>query len=449
VADAPFRRLPAVHVLLAHPLLAGRPHAAEAARAELAAARDRLRLDPDAVVEIEHLAASAAAMLSAAAGAGMRPVINATGIILHTNLGRAPLAEAAALAAYHAGRAYASLELDLATGERAGRQRLVRDGICRLTGADAATAVNNCAAATVLTLRALAAGREVIVSRGQLVEIGGNYRLPDILTASGAVLREVGTTNITRPADYAGAINPRTAMILRVHTSNFRVRGFTRSVPLEDLARIGQAAGIPVVDDAGSGAAFDGAGGSADEPDVRRSLSAGADLVLFSGDKLLGGPQAGLIAGRPDHIAAIERDPLMRAFRLDKMTVAALAATLELHAAGAIASIPVVAMLTRPAAELRPRAEALAAGLNRLPGVAAEVVEATGYAGGGSTPDEPLPSVAVALTVEGESAFARRLRLGNPAVLARVHAGRVWLDLRTVFERDDAALLATVLAAAG
>ncbi len=445
--DSPLRGLPAVHVVLADPRLAAfpRPAALAAARAALADARAKLKADPAATPTPDAIAGATLDRLTIRP-VGLRPVLNATGVVLHTNLGRAPVSEAAALAAYHAARGYSDLELDLATGKRASRQRLVRAAIARLTGGEAGTAVNNCAAATVLTLRALAAGKEVIVSRGQLVEIGGSYRLPEILAASGATLREVGTTNITRASDYELALSANTGMILRVHTSNYRVEGFTRSVTLPDLARIGKAAGVPVVDDAGSGKAFAHPALSGD-PDVRASLAAGADLVLFSGDKLLGGPQAGLIGGKKALVDRIERDPLARAFRPSKMTLAALAVTLDAHLSGA--PNPVADALRLTPADLRPRCDALAARLARAPCLTIEVRASTGYAGGGSAPGSELASVAVTITMNGvgETDLARRLRLGEPAVVARVRAGRVWLDLRVVPPDADDALAAAVEAA--
>ena len=351
--------------------------------------------------------------------------------------------ESAAVAAYEAARGYLNLELDLATGKRSSRQLNVRDGICRLTGAESATAVNNCAAATVIVLRALAAGKEVIVSRGQLIEIGGSFRIPDIMGVSGATLREVGTTNITRVSDYESAIGPDTGLLMRIHTSNYRVRGFTRAVGIDELVSLGRKHGVAVVDDAGSGAAVDFAAfGLPGEPLVSEGIAAGADLVLFSGDKLLGGPQAGLIAGRADLIARIERDPLMRAFRLDKMALAALEATLRLYRdpEAAVREVPTLRMLATPVAELRARCERFAEQLRGAPGMAdVEVRDDVAYVGGGSLPDQALPTVVVAVAPGGQSeeAFAARLRAGTPAVVGRVQGGRVLFDLRAVFYRDE------------
>ena len=381
----------------------------------------------------------------------LRHVINATGIVLHTNLGRSPVAEPAALAAYHAARGYLNLELSLTTGKRNSRQDPVRDGIQRITGAEAATVVNNCAAATVIVLRALAAGKEVIVSRGQLIEIGGGFRIPDIMAVSGATLREVGTTNITRIADYERAIGPNTGLLMRVHTSNFRVRGFTKAATIEELVALGKQHNIPVIDDAGSGAAADlSPFGLPGEPLVSEGIAAGADLVLFSGDKLLGGPQAGIIAGKAELVERIERDPLMRAFRLDKMTLAALEATLHLYRdpAKALREVPTLRMLSTPLSELRERCQKFAERLRTLPGLVVEVADDVAYVGGGSLPDVAVPTAVVAVTLQtSEEEFAAKLRAGTPAVIGRVQGGRWLLDLRAVFAEQEDALFGAIRAA--
>jgi L-seryl-tRNA(Ser) seleniumtransferase len=456
MTDNPFRRLPSVTQVLqtaaAQALLDGHPRdrVVAAVRAELEALRESIAgraaegdSSPEAVAD------RSAVRLAVEARPHFRRVINATGIVLHTNLGRAPLAEAAARAAADAGRGYLNLELDLASGKRSSRQGALRPLLAHLTGAESATVVNNCAAATVLVLRALAAGREVVVSRGQLIEIGGSFRLPEIMAVSGAVLREVGTTNITRLGDYERAIGPHTGLLLLVHTSNYRVRGFTEAVPLADLVGLGRKHGLPVIHDAGSGAFIDFARfGLEGEPVGRASIAAGADLVIFSGDKLLGGPQAGLILGRADLVERVERDPLMRAVRLDKMTLAALEATLRLYRdeEQALREVPALRLLGLTPADLRPRAEALASSLAALPGVTADVRDVTTYVGGGSLPDQTLPSVAVALTAagRGEEELAARLRTGDPAVLGRVQDGRVLLDLRTVFPEQDGDLASAI-----
>src|SRR5690242_1000664 len=324
MGENPLRQLPSVNQVLETPAVQAlaAAHAHErivaAVRAELAELRQRVRRgeDLDGHVTPDAVADRVAERLGRDFRPKLRPVINATGIVLHTNLGRAPIAEEAARAAYEAARGYLNLELDLDTGKRSSRQNAIRAWVCRLTGAESATAVNNNAAATVIVLRALCQGKEVVISRGQLIEIGGSFRIPEIMAVSGAVLREVGTTNITRLADYERAVGPATGALMQVHTSNYRVAGFTKQVALADLAALGKKRGLPVFDDVGSGALIDfGRFGFRGEPLARRSLADGADLVLFSGDKLLGGPQAGIIAGRKEHVQKIEKDPLMRAFR--------------------------------------------------------------------------------------------------------------------------------------
>jgi L-seryl-tRNA(Ser) seleniumtransferase len=446
----PLRQLPSVTDVLAAPTAAAlvRDHGHGSAVAAVRAALDELRQQlrdgapADGQLTADIVAERAVGHLARQVGPKLRPVINATGIVLHTNLGRAPMADAAARAAADAARGYLNLEHDLATGQRSSRQDAIREWVCRLTGAESATAVNNCAAATVIVLRALAAGKEVIVSRGQLVEIGGSFRIPEIMAVSGAVLREVGTTNITRIADYERAIGPNAGLLMRIHQSNFRIHGFTESATLAELVALGRKHGLPVVDDIGSGALVDFARFALPgEPLAAASLRTGADLVLFSGDKLLGGPQAGVIAGRKELVRRIERDPLMRAFRLDKMTLAALEATLRLYLdeARALSEVPVLRMLDTPLDELRRRAAALAERLAVLPGVTATARDDEAYVGGGSLPDRALPTAVVELSAAGlsDAELARRLRVGDPAVLARVQGGIVLLDVRTVFPGQD------------
>lgn len=454
-----FRQLPAVSRLLELPPLvearSRHPHEAiaAAARAAVDVLRARLAAGESPDLEPAIVAAEIASNLDRAAMPALVPVINATGVVLHTNLGRSPLHESAVRAAYEASRGYINLELDLNTGKRSSRQDAVRAGLCALTGAEAATAVNNNAAATLLVLKAMAAGREVIVSRGQLIEIGGGFRLPEVMAASGAVLREVGTTNITRANDYERAIGPAVAALLRVHTSNFRVRGFTRSVSLSELVELGRKHNLPVIDDIGSGLAVDlTSHGLPDEPIAADSVAAGADLVLFSGDKLLGGPQAGLIVGRAELIRRIEADPLMRAIRLDKMTLAALEATLRIYRDPdrALREIPTLRMLTTPLADLRARAERFAVGLRAMaPQARVEVREDVAYVGGGSLPDVAVPTAVVAISAPGvsESELAARLRTGRPPVIGRNKDGQVFLDLRTVFHEQESDLTAAILSA--
>jgi L-seryl-tRNA(Ser) seleniumtransferase len=460
MSQNPFRQLPAVARLLELPaLVAARerhPHELIAAetRREVESLRERLTAGEAPDLSPEAAAARIVERLDIALTPAIRPVVNATGIVLHTNLGRSPLHEEAARAAYEAARGYLNLELDLAAGRRSSRQDAVRAGIRAITGAAAATAVNNCAAATVITLRAVAAGREVVVSRGQLIEIGGSFRIPEIMAVSGATLREVGTTNITRLADYERAVGPNTAALMRVHTSNYRVRGFTESVELGELVELGRKHSLAVIDDAGSGQAVDlSPFGLPGEPLVSAGIAAGADLVLFSGDKLLGGPQAGIIAGRYDLVQKIEKDPLMRAVRLDKMTLAALEATLRLYRdpARALGEIPTLRMLTTPLAELRRRAESFASRLREAANLAVEVRNDVAFVGGGSLPDVAVPTAVIAVASSNltESDLAARLRNGTPAVVGRVQDGKLLLDLRTVFERDEAGLLAAIARAAG
>jgi L-seryl-tRNA(Ser) seleniumtransferase len=400
----------------------GDPLAVEAARALVARAREEIRRGDDP----GDLAARLARELQTARAPRLRRVINATGVIVHTNLGRAPLAEAALERVREIARGYSNLEYDLSAGGRGSRQDHVADIVSRLTGAEAALVVNNNAAAVMLALAALAEGREVLVSRGELIEIGDGFRIPDVLERSGARLREVGTTNRTRTADYEKAIRPETAVLLRVHQSNFRVVGFTEQPSLQELADIARRHDLPLVDDLGSGALMD----IGDEPTARASLAAGADLVSFSGDKLLGGPQAGIVVGRADLVEKLRRHPLQRALRADKLTLAALEGTLTL-ALDAPAEIPVLRMLREPVETVRARAARLAAR------VGGEVEETVARAGGGALPLTELPSYACAI----EEALAGKLRSGEPPVIAVVRDGRTLLDCRTLTdaEADEAA----------
>jgi len=454
----PFRAIPSVNDVLDVPVvqaLTGE-HAhgmiANAVREELAELRRRLGQGEqvDGQAGAGEIAARVVARLGRELRPRLRAVINATGIILHTNLGRAPVAEEAARAAYEAARGYLNLELDLETGKRSSRQSAIREWICRLTGAEAATAVNNNAAAMVLTLRALCQDREVILARGQLIEIGGSFRIPEIMAVSGAVLCEVGTTNITRLSDYERAIGPRTGALMQIHTSNYRVSGFTRSVPLADLAALGKKHGLKVIDDVGSGAILDFARfGFQGEPVARASIAAGADVVLFSGDKLLGGPQAGIIAGRKELIQKIEKDPLMRAFRLDKMTLAALEATLRLYLneERALREVPGLRMLGAPLGELHERAEGLATRCRELGGFAhVEVREDVAYVGGGSLPDQAMKTWVVEIEARSlsDAELAYRLRTGTPAVMGRVREGKLVLDVRTIFPQQEAELVSAL-----
>jgi L-seryl-tRNA(Ser) seleniumtransferase len=393
------------------------PLAVEAARKVVTRAREQIQRGDDP----GDLAALLQNELDAAHTPHLRRVINATGVIVHTNLGRAPLAEAALDRVREIARGYSNLEYDLAAGARGSRQEHVADSLRRLTGAEAALVVNNNAAAVMLALAALAEGREVLVSRGELIEIGDGFRIPDVLERSGARLREVGTTNRTRASDYEAAIGTETAVLLRVHQSNFRVVGFTAQPSLGELADIARRHDLPLVDDLGSGALID----IGDEPTARASLAAGADLVCFSGDKLLGGPQAGIVLGRAELVEKLRRHPLQRALRADKLTLAALEGTLAL-AVDAPDEIPVLRMLREPAEAVRARAARLA----EL--VQGEVEETVARAGGGSLPLTELPSFACAV----EEELAVKLRAGDPPVIAVVRDGLTLLDCRTLTDAE-------------
>ncbi len=424
------------------------------ARRAIDAARERLKdlAADDSAVSEEQITDAAARDLARQLRPPLEPVINATGILIHTGLGRSPLAKEAVDALVAVAGSYAPVELNMDTGLRGRRSDLVQPLLCELTGAEAATVVNNNAAAMLLVLSTFAQGREVIVSRGELVEIGGSFRLPDVIEAGGAILREVGTTNKTRPGDYTRAINERTAALLKVHTSNFRVQGFTQTVSIAQLAELGRSADLPVIHDIGSGLldreSFPGL--PEDEPDARTSISAGADLVLFSGDKLLGGPQSGIIIGRRALIDRIERNPLMRALRVGKLTMAALGPTLQLHRDPSAAGVPVRAHMRASIDELRQRAGAIVGELTADTRISAEVVETEAYLGGGAAPAEAIASCAVSLRVRGvsEHELAERLRLGTPPVVARINEGAVLLDLRAVPHALDRQIVKAIRAAA-
>ena len=404
------------------------PRAVAAARSVLGRAREQIQAGKDP----GDLAGRLEAELAAARAPHLRRVINATGVIVHTNLGRAPLAPAAIERVREVATGYSNLEYDLAAGGRGSRQAHVTVIIRQLTGAEAALVVNNNAAAVMLALAALAEGREVLVSRGELVEIGDGFRIPDVLARSGAQLREVGTTNRTRVSDYESAIGPETALLLRVHQSNFRIVGFTEQPRLEELALVAQSHKLALVDDLGSGALVD----VGDEPTARASLAAGADLVCFSGDKLLGGPQAGIIVGRADLIERLRRHPLQRALRADKLTLAALEGTLQLLV-DAPSEIPVLGMLREPPEAVRTRATRLA---ERVGG---QVEETVARAGGGALPLTELPSFACAV----EEELATRLREADPPVIALVRDGRTLLDCRTLSDSEADEVAAAVAAA--
>jgi L-seryl-tRNA(Ser) seleniumtransferase len=422
------RELPSVERLAAA-LDAPHPLAVAAARAVVERRREELRAG---AADGADLVARARHELERTRGASLRPVLNATGVIVHTNLGRAPLPAAAGEALARTAAGYANLEYDLGEGRRGSRQAHVEGLLCELTGARAALAVNNGAAAVLLAAAALAGdGREVVVSRGQLVEIGGSFRIPDVVAQSGARLREVGTTNRTRLADYERAIGDSTGAILRAHPSNFRTLGFTEEVDVEALCALGP----PVIDDVGSGALATGVAALRDEPPVRRSVLAGAALVCFSGDKLLGGPQAGLLVGEAEAVAAARAHPLARALRIGRLPLAALEATLRLYRDpdGARREIPVLAMLEAGEEELADRARQLYEAA-RAAGAQASVVRETARVGGGALPLLELegPVVAVEPPGDGVDALAARLRAGDPPVVGRIAGGRLLLDPRTL-----------------
>jgi len=418
-------------------------HAAAAVRSAIAAGDEDFSTGTVVTTRIESIAE---AELRRAFHPSLQPVINATGVIIHTNLGRAPLADVAIERIAGIARGYSSLEYDVGRGARGRRDIHAEALLCRLTGAPAAVVANNNAAATLLVLAALAAGREVIVSRGELVEIGGGFRVPDVMAQSGALLREVGTTNKTRAADYAAAISDRTALILRVHPSNFRIEGFTERPALAEVVAVARTFSVLVVEDLGSGHLGLEPGSATSrlhEPPVGESLATGVDVCCFSGDKLLGGPQAGIIVGRAEAIGRIRRHPLMRALRVDKLTYAALEATLLEYAAGrASVSVPVQRMLAATAEEIRARAETVAAEISRLDGWRVELRSGASAVGGGSAPGVALPTCLMAIEKSGFTAdtLEARLRDLTPPLVARIEDGRVVLDLRTVTLEEDARL---------
>ena len=447
------RGIPSVTELLAKPPLKGMvdtlSHNAvvDGIREFLGKMREELReRTPDNLPQVGELAEKIADWLHGKQRSGLRPVINATGVLLHTGLGRAPLAKSACDAMQKVAQGYANLEVDLESGKRSHRLDFISKQLAKLTGADAALVVNNNAGATVVVLSALAAGREVIVSRGQLVEIGGSFRLPDVMQACGATLHDVGTTNKTRIDDYEQAINERTGALLRVHTSNFRVVGFTDQPSLAELVALARRSELPLIDDIGSGALIDFARyGFPEEPVAAKSLKAGADLVLFSGDKLMGGPQCGIIAGRKSWIDKIKTHPLMRALRVDKMTLAALSSTLDLYVdpAQAEQEIPLLAALSTSVENLKLRADRLSLQMDALPHFHAEPMQGIAYLGGGSMPDQQLPTWAVKISHDKIKVdrLTQMLRTGEPSVFGRIQNDHLMLDLRSVPPSDDATLV--------
>ena len=442
------RRLPSVDRLLQGEAASrwvaalGRDLVVEACREALEAERRRV-LSGEAYAGEEALWADVVARLQATVQPTLRPVINASGVVIQTNLGRSPLSEATLDAMRRAGEGYSNLEYDLAAGERGSRYVHAEALLTRLTGAEAGLLVNNNAGAVLLALSALARGREVIISRGQLVEIGGGFRIPDVMAQSGARLVEVGTTNRTYASDYRTAITDETAALMRVHSSNFRVIGFTHQPTLDELVALAHERGLPLIDDLGSGTLLDTAPyGLAHEPTVQESVAAGADVVTFSGDKLLGGPQAGIIVGRADLVAQLRRHPLTRALRVDKTTIAGIQANLLHYVKGeATREVPIWRMIAATADEVAARARALIAALGEA-GARCEVVLGQSMIGGGSLPEETLPTALIAVEISAPSDAARALRLGDPAVVSRVQDDLLLLDLRTVLPREEEALIA-------
>ncbi len=449
--------------LLAQPRLAAlskradRNLVVEVARAVLADLRARIAGDANwtalglSAASVEELISTEVERLLSRS---LQPVINATGVILHTNLGRAPLPETVVDEFRRSATQYSNLEYDLEAGTRGKRDVHTSELLTRLTGAEAAIVVNNCAAAVLVTLAALARGGEVIVSRGELIEIGDGFRIPEIMEQSGALLREVGTTNRTRLADYENAINEKTRVLLRVHPSNFKVTGFTDKPSIEELVALSQRSGLPLVEDLGSGCLVDLSEHGVSEPTVKQSVEAGVSIVMFSGDKLLGGPQAGIIAGKKEIIARVRRYPLFRALRVDKLTIAALEATLGAYLRAAWDEIPTMRMIRMTPQELRRRAENFIRELRPelpLDEVEIEIADGASLAGGGSTPSQSLPTKVIRIASVRYSATKLEQRLrrapAGVSVIARVEDDRLILDLRTVFPEKESLLVKTLAAA--
>jgi len=463
------RQIPSVDELLGHPRLLSlasrvdRNLLVEVTRTVLAELRSRIAGSAAAGVvselsviatDPESLEQRISTIVERILAHSLQPVINATGVILHTNLGRAPLSHAVLEELRQSATSYGNLEYDLETGARGKRDVHVAQALERLTGAEAAIVVNNCAAAVLLVLAALAKGGEVIVSRGELIEIGDGFRIPEIMAQSGATLREVGTTNRTRIADYENALNENTRLLLRVHPSNFTITGFAEKPELAELAELSRRTGLALIEDLGSGCLIDLSAAGITEPVVRQSVDAGVSVVMFSGDKLLGGPQAGVIAGKKEFVARIRRHPLFRALRVDKLTTAALSATLGAYLRGAYDEIPALRMIRATAQEIKLRAQNFLRDLTAdvpLGEVELEIVEGSSLAGGGSTPAQSLPTSIIRIASARYSATQleqrlRRAPAGIP-VIARVEEDRLILDLRTVFPEQEGVLLKTLAAA--
>jgi L-seryl-tRNA(Ser) seleniumtransferase len=462
------RRIPSVDELLAQPGLAAlatrmdRAVVVEVTRTALAELRARITERGESAASGAHLMAADSAALEQhirqqverLLAHSLQQVINATGVILHTNLGRAPLPEAVAEEFRKTATHYSNLEYDLEAGARGKRDVHTSSLLERLTGAESAIVVNNCAAAVLLVLAALARGGEVIVSRGELIEIGDGFRIPEIMAQSGAILREVGTTNRTRLADYENAINEHTRLLLRVHPSNFRISGFTEKPALEELAALSARTALPLAEDLGSGCLVDLSAHGITEPLVRQSVEAGVSLVMFSGDKLLGGPQAGIIAGKKELVTRVRRHPLFRALRVDKLTIAALEVTLGAYLRAAWDEIPVLRMIRATAQEIKRRSENFLRELRPelpLDEVELEIADGSSLAGGGSTPTQALPTKVIRIASARYSAAKLEERLrrapAGVSVIARVESDRLVLDLRTVFPEQEPLLIKTLAAA--
>lgn len=453
--ENPFRNLPSVNDLLETPALrkvvdkVSHNVVVENVRSFLDDVRKNLREKKDGVQipSAAELANSIAQWIAVQEVPPLQPVLNGTGVILHTGLGRAPIAEEAIEAISAISRGYASLEVSLKTGKRSQRVEAVEKLLMELTGAEAAAVTNNNAAATMLTLAALAAGKEVVVSRGELIEIGGSFRLPDVMTSSGAVLHEVGTTNKTRIGDYESALNEQTGALMKVHTSNYVVCGFTESTDISDLVGLGHRHSLPVIDDVGSGALIDFSRyGLGHEPTVRDSIQAGADVVLFSGDKLVGGPQCGIIVGRRKYIEKIAKHPMMRAMRVDKMTLAGLAATLKLYRNPdqAEARIPLLQMLSCSMENLKNRAERMLPRLDTLDWIdSVEIVSGQSMLGGGSVPTQSVETLCLQIHPKGKTVqqLADDLRRLDTPIFGRVQNESFFVDLRTILPSQDMRLI--------
>jgi L-seryl-tRNA(Ser) seleniumtransferase len=453
--QAELRKLPSVDKLLQHPdlshLIEVHSHdlLVDAIRSELATARQQI-MAGHPVVSADELVQRTRNHLQTDLRPSLQPVINATGVIIHTNLGRALLSRRAQQAMLQAATTYSNLEYDLETGQRGSRYMHAADLLCRLSGAEAAVVVNNNAGAVILALTALAKGREVIISRGQLVEIGGGFRIPDIMAHSGACLVEVGTTNRTYSRDYEQAINPdQTGLLLAVHHSNYQITGFTSQPAPAELADLSRRSGIPLMKDLGSGTLLDTAPyGLAHEPTIQESIAAGVDIVTASGDKLLGGPQAGLIFGRAEIVHKLKKHPLIRALRVDKTTLAALQATLLAYLEDkAVEEIPVWRMIATQLDSLARRARRWQTTLRRAslpPDILLHLRDSASTVGGGSLPGQTLPTKALTIAVGSADELANRLRQSDPPIITRIEDGLVWLDPRTVLPEQDKTLL-TVL----